>query len=345
MPGIVNSLNIPGACILLVLILVVTSARPDQRMPNNKLATYSPGQMHLYRSLGQTVSLQQQKSNERSESETVIRESTDLVTFLVTVTDPYNRLVTGLDKQHFLVYEDKVRQKIDYFSDEDLPISIGVIFDVSGSMKGKIDRAREALKAFIETSHHDDDFLLVGFNQRAQLLAEFSDGDSVANKLILIDPRGQTAIYDAVYLGVEKVKEGRHSKRALLVISDGQDNSSRYSWGELRKLVKESDVQIYCIGVVELGWRSEMIDIYGQATLEEIARVTGGKAFFPRTAAELEDITTRIALVLRHQYSLGYTPTNEQRNNKWRKIKVRLKPPRGLPPLTVRAKEDYYAAP
>jgi Ca-activated chloride channel family protein len=345
MPGIVNSLNLPGACILLILILVVSSAQPDQQLQNNKLATYSPGQMRLSHSLGQTVPLQQQKSDERSESEMVIRENTDLVTFLVTVTDPYNRPVTGLDKQHFLVYEDKVRQKIDYFSSEDLPISIGVIFDVSGSMKGKINRAREALKAFIETSHHDDDFFLVGFNQRAQLMAEFSDGDSVANKLILINPRGQTALYDAVYLGVEKVKEGRHSKRALLVISDGQDNSSRYSWGELRKLVKESDVQIYCIGVVELGWGSEMTDLYGQAILEEIARVTGGKAFFPRTAIELEDIMTRIALVLRHQYSLGYIPTNERRNNKWRKIKVRLKPPRGLPHLTVRAKEGYYAAP
>jgi Ca-activated chloride channel family protein len=287
----------------------------------------------------------QKKTNKKSENEPVIRENTDLVTFMVTVTDPYNRLVTGLDKQHFHIYEDKVRQKIDYFSDADLPVSIGVIFDVSGSMKGKIDRAREALIAFIETSHNDDDFFLVGFNQRAQLLAEFSDGESVANALNLIIPRGQTALYDAVYLGVEKVKQGRHHKRALLVISDGQDNSSRYSWGELRKLVKESDVQIFCIGMIELGWKDEMMELYGQALLEEIARVTGGNAFFPRSAAELEDITTRIALVLRHQYSIGYIPTNEKRNNQWRKIKVRLNPPRGLPDLTVHAKEGYYATP
>jgi Ca-activated chloride channel family protein len=213
-------------------------------------------------------------------------------------------------------------------------------------MKEKIGRAREALKAFIETSHNDDDFFLIGFNQRADLLAEFSDGDTIANKLTLVDPRGQTALYDAVYLGAENVKEGRHSKRALLVISDGQDNSSRYSYHELRKLLKESNVQVYCVGMVELGWSAnETLDLQGQSILEEIAQATGGKAFFPRSPAELEDITTRIALVLRHQYSLGYIPANERRDGKWRRIKVRLKPPRGLPHLTVRAKEGYYAVP
>jgi Ca-activated chloride channel family protein len=309
-------------------------------------ATDSPAQAAYDRPLAQEPSQQPQKGNERSNDEMVIRENTDLVTLTVSVTDPYDRLVAGLDKGHFLVYEDKVRQKIDFFSSEDAPVNLGLILDVSGSMKEKIGRAREALKAFIETSHYDDDFFLIGFNQRAQLLADFSDGDTIANKLTLIDPRGRTALYDAVYLGAEKVKEGRHSKLALLVISDGQDNSSRYSYGELRKLLKESDVQIYCVGMAELGWSAnQSLDLQGQAILEEIAQATGGRAFFPRSPAELEDITTRIALALRHQYSLGYIPANEQRDSKWRKIKVRVKPPRGLPHLTVRAKEGYYATP
>ncbi len=275
-----------------------------------------------------------------------VKLDTELVSLTVTVTDPYNRLVTGLDRQHFEVYEDKVRQSIEFFNDDDVPVSMGIVFDVSGSMKGKLDRARDALKAFIQTSHNDDDFFLVGFNQRATLLSEFSDGDTLSNKLTLVDPRGQTALYDASYLGIEKVKQGRHTKRALLLISDGQDNSSRYTYGELRKLLKEAGVQIYCIGIVEMGGGSGgTLDLQGQAILEEIAQVTGGKAFFPRSGAELEDATTRIALELRHQYSIGYIPTNEKRDGQWHKIKVQVKPPRGLPSLKVQHKEGYYAVP
>jgi Ca-activated chloride channel homolog len=272
--------------------------------------------------------------------------TTEVVTFTVTVTDPNNRLVTGLDRRHFEVYEDKVKQNIEYFSDEDAPLSVGIVFDVSGSMKGKIDRARDALKAFIQTSHNDDDFFLITFNQRAELIAEFADGQTLLNKLTLVDPRGQTALYDAAYLGIEKVKQGRHNKRAILLISDGQDNSSRYTYGELRKLLKEANVQIYSLGIVELaGGSGSTLDTGGQAILEEISQTTGGKAFFPRSGAELEDATTRIALELRHQYSLGYVPNNEQQKGEWRKIRVRVNPPRGLPTLSVRAKEGYFASP
>jgi Ca-activated chloride channel homolog len=276
----------------------------------------------------------------------VSKITTEVVTLSVTVTDQYNRLVTGLDKGHFEVFEDKVKQEIRYFRDEDVPVSVGIVFDVSGSMKGKLDRARDALKAFVQTSHDQDDFFLVGFNQRANLLSEFVDGDALIAKLTLVDPKGQTALYDASYLAVEKVKAGRHQKRAMLLISDGQDNSSRYTYGELRKLLKEANVQIYCLGIVEMGGASgSSLDLQGQSILEEIAQVTGGKAFFPRSAAELEDATTRIALELRHQYSIGYEPTNVARDGKWRKINVKVKPPRGLPSLSVRSKEGYYAVP
>lgn len=273
-----------------------------------------------------------------------IKIPTNLVSLTVTVTDAYNRLVTGLDKQHFEVFEDKVKQDISFFNDDDAPVSMGIVFDVSGSMKGKLDRARDALKAFIQTSHSDDDFFLVGFNQRANLLAEFTDGDTLSNKLTLVDPKGQTALYDAAYLGIEKVKQGRHNRHAMLLISDGQDNSSRYTYGELRKLLKEAGVQIYCIGIVEMGGGAGgTLDMQGQAILEEISQVTGGKAFFPRSAAELEDATTRIALELRHQYSIGYDPTNVKRDGQWHKIKVNVKGPKGLSNLRVQHKEGYYA--
>lgn len=275
-----------------------------------------------------------------------LRFKTDVVTLSVTVTDPYNRLVTGLDRQHFEVFEDKVKQNIAFFRDEDVPVSVGIVFDVSGSMKGKLDRAREALRAFIQTCHDQDDFFLVGFNQRASLVAEFTDGDTLSNKLTLIDPKGQTALYDASYLAIEKVKQGRHTKRAILLISDGQDNSSRYTYGELRKLLKEANVQIYSIGIVEMGGGAGgTLDMQGQGILEEISQTTGGKAFFPRSPAELEDATTRIALELRHQYSIGYEPSNEKRDGKWRKISIKVSPPRGFSKLNVRSKEGYYAIP
>jgi Ca-activated chloride channel homolog len=270
--------------------------------------------------------------------------NTEVVSMTVAVTDSFNRLVMGLDRRNFEIYEDKVKQEISFFSADDSPVNMGIVFDVSGSMKGKLDRAREALKAFIQTSHSDDDFFLVGFNQRANLLAEFTNGDALANKLTLIDPGGQTAIYDATYLGIEKVKQGRHSRNAMLLISDGQDNSSRYTYGELRKLLKEAGVQIYCIGIVEMGGGAGgTLDMQGQAILEEIAQTTGGKAFFPKSGAELEEITTRIALELRHQYSIGYIPTNVKHDGQWRKVKVNVKPPRGWSNLKAQYKEGYYA--
>jgi len=286
------------------------------------------------------------QSPQKQQGDDRIKLDTDLVSLTVTVTDPYNRLVTGLEQKNFEVFEDKVKQKIEHFKDDDVPVSVGIAFDISGSMKGKLDRARDALKAFVDTSHSDDDFFLIAFNQRTNLISEFSDGATLLNKLTLIDAKGQTALYDASYLGIEKVKQGRHDKRAILLISDGQDNSSRYTYTELRKLLKEAGVQIYCIGIVEMGGGAgSSLDMQGQGMLEEIAQSTGGKAFFPRSAAELEDATTRIALELRHQYSLSYMPTNEKRDSQWHKIKIKVTPPRGLPPLNVRHKDGYYALP
>lgn len=288
----------------------------------------------------------QQQGPDTDQDKNVIRQRTSLVVVNVSVTDKQFRQISGLNKEHFEIFEDKVRQEIEFFSDEDKPASVGIIFDLSGSMNNKMSRARDAIKAFIDTCHDKDDFFLVGFNERASLLAELSDGRSVLDKLSLAEPRGQTALYDAAYLGVEKVKEGRHDKRAILIVSDGQDNASRYNYGELKKLLKEADVQVYCIGILEDGVDAgSVLDRQGQLILEELSRTTGGMAFFPSSYSELEDSVTRIALTLRHQYSIGYVPFNEQRDGKWRKIKVRINAPKGLPSLIVRSKEGYYATP
>jgi Ca-activated chloride channel homolog len=268
----------------------------------------------------------------------------DLVVLNVTLTDIYNRYVTGLNKDAFTVLDDKEPQKITFFSDEDVPISLGVIFDVSGSMSGdKISKAREALRHFVDTSHNNDEYFLIGFNSRAQLLMDRTrDSDAMLDKLTFVETKGQTALYDACYLGVERVTRGVHPKRALLVISDGQDNNSRYTFSELRKMLKETDVLIYAIGIIDKGGTSDL-DMSGQAILDELASVSGGKAFFPNSPAEMNEIFERIAIELRHQYSIGYKPSNFSNDGRWHRIKVKVTPPRGLPHLFVRAKDGYYA--
>jgi Ca-activated chloride channel family protein len=269
---------------------------------------------------------------------------TDLITLTVTVTDTYGRFVTGLGQKAFTVMDDKSQQEITFFSDDDAPVSLGIVFDVSGSMGGdKISRAREALAKFVETSHSRDEYFLIGFNNRAQLLLDHTrDSDALMQKLTFVQTKGQTALYDACYLGVERVTRGAHPKRAILLISDGQDNSSRYTFSELRRLLKESDVIIYAIGIVD-GHDDSQLGFTGRAILEELAGVSGGKAFFPSTSAEMNDTFERIALELRTQYSIGYRPTNFANDGKWHKLKIKVQPPRGFPRLFVRGREGYFA--
>ncbi len=273
--------------------------------------------------------------------------NTDLITLTVTVTDTYGRYVSGLGQKAFTILDEKQPQEITFFSDDDSPVSVGVIFDVSGSMNGdKIKNAREALSKFIQTSHNSDEYFLIAFNSRAQLLLDRTrDGNAVLDKLTFVQTKSNTALYDACYLGVEKVQRGLHPKRALLLISDGQDNNSRYTFNELRRLLKESDVVLYSVGILSGGDAGSALGMEGQGILDELSSVSGGKAFFPRSALEMDDIFEQIALELRHQYSIGYKPNNFSNDGKWRKIKVKVTPPRGLPRLFVRSKEGYYAIP
>lgn len=275
-----------------------------------------------------------------------IRVKTDLITLTLTVTDPYNRYVSGLTKNAFVVTDEGQEQEITFFSDSDAPISVGIVFDISGSMSGeKIRKARTALERFISTSHPSDEYFLIAFNNRAQLLMDRTrDGEAVLRKLTMVEPKNNTALYDAVYLGVERVTRGSHQKRALLIISDGQDNNSRYNFKEVQRLMKESDVVAYAVGIEDKG-DAGPLGLQGQAFLDEITSVTGGKAFYPQSDVEMDEIFERIALELRHQYSIGYTPKDFKPDGKWRRVKVKVKPPRGLPRLTVRGRDGYYATP
>jgi Ca-activated chloride channel family protein len=317
-----------------------TPERIIETVPVNPVAPPAPAN-------GQPSPATQQKSPNDFFGQGPVITNTDLITVTVTVTDTYGRYVSGLGKGAFTILDEKKPQEITYFSDDDSPVSVGVIFDVSGSMGGdKIKRARDALSKFIQTSHNMDEYFLIAFNSRAQLLLDKTrDGNQVLDKLTFVQTRNNTALYDACYLGVEKVQRGAHPKRALLLISDGQDNNSRYTFGELRRLLKESDVTLYGIGILSGSDAGSSMGMEGQSILDELASVSGGKAFFPRSNAEMDDIFEQIALELRHQYSIGYKPVNFANDGRWHKIKVRVTPPRGLPRLFVRAKEGYYAVP
>jgi Ca-activated chloride channel family protein len=270
-----------------------------------------------------------------------------LVTLTLTVTDLYGRFVSGLNKSAFTVFDNNQEQEITFFSDADAPASIGILFDVSDSMSGeKIGKARKALEKFINTSHPADEYFLIGFNSRAQLLLDRTrDGDAVLQKLTLVKPKDNTALYDACYLGVERVTRGTRQKKAMLIISDGQDNASRYNFGEVRRLLKESDVTVYAVGIMDGRDAGSTMGMQGQAFLDELTSVTGGKAFYPQTDVELDEIFERLALELRHQYSIGFTPKDFTPDGKWHKTKVKVKPPRGISRLTVRTRDGYYASP
>lgn len=279
--------------------------------------------------------------NEHDNSKLVIKLSTNIVSFNVTVTDPYGRYVTGLSKEHFEVYDNKVPQKIDYFTNKDVPLSVGIIFDISSSMKGKLKGSFNALHKFCENSHLLDEYFLVTFENTAKLSQDFtSDPSNIINSLALVETKGQTALYDATYIGVEKIRTSKHSRKALLLISDGQDNSSYYSLKELREMLKETDVQIYAIGISNVFSGSDL-DVQGQVILEELTRLTGGRAFFPNKETELNEVVNRIGLELRHQYSIAYEPTSTDKH--WHKIQVKVKSPKGMPSLSVRAREGYFA--
>jgi len=272
-----------------------------------------------------------------------IQVDVDLVLVPVTVTDDWNRIVTGLEKENFTIMEGNTPQQVKAFSNEDAPLSLGVIFDMSGSMSDKIEKAREAVVEFMKTANPQDEFFMITFNDRPMLRADFTKSvEEVQGKLIFTVPEGRTALLDAIYMGISKMKDAHNTKKALLIISDGGDNHSRYTEREIRSLVKEADVQLYSIGV----FTSEAVqpeEIAGPALLTDISEVTGGRMFTINNPNELADVATKIGIELRNQYVLGYRPTNKAKDGHWRKIKVKLIPPKGLPHLNVYARTGYYA--
>jgi Ca-activated chloride channel family protein len=256
-----------------------------------------------------------------------IRLEAKLVSISVSVADRFGRFVTGLSKDDFEVVDDGVKQEIAVFADEDAPVSMGIVYDVSGSMKDLTNRSFAALRRFFETSHEDDEFFVIAFNRKPQLVHDFTPSpNEILNRVVFIKAKGMTALYDATYLAVEKARQGRHPKKALLIISDGQENSSRYSGPELRRLLEEAEVQIYAVGEGSLGWMADL---------------TGGRAYSTWEFDKMRDIYTQIAVFLRRQYVIGFYPTDSGSAQREHNVRIQIKAPKGLGRLHLSYKKSY----
>jgi Ca-activated chloride channel homolog len=261
--------------------------------------------------------------------------NTKLVNLTVSVNDKLGRFVAGLTKEDFEIFDDNVRQDVAFFSDDDAPISLGIVYDVSGSMGNFSSRSLAMLRYFFDNSHTEDEFYVYAFNNRVQLVQDFTSlPETLLNRVTFIKAKGSTALFDATYAAVEKVREGRHHKKVILIFSDGEENSSRYSGKELQNLLKENDVQIYAIGMSEIS--------SGAGTLKFIAEPTGGQALFPFDYASAEVVYTRLALMLRRQYVIGFYPSNVTSGTAWHKLNVQIKAPKQLGKLKLSYKNGYW---
>lgn len=254
----------------------------------------------------------------------------DLVLMYTTVFDKAGHFVSGLKQENFKIYEDSVQQTILSFSQEDVPVSMGILLDLSGSMRGKIEHVNKAALAFIQASNPQDQVFLIGFNEEVELLQDFtSDIDEITDALENTVVMGSTAIYDAVYLGVQKAHTGSKPKKAIVLITDGVDRESYYSLDQLVSKVQESDVQVFVVGFLDPIKKKGLFPAWSKSAPEKardaltrIAEETGGKAFFPNDVSEIHSIVSEIANELRNQYSIGYFSSNGARDGSFRRVRI-----------------------
>jgi Ca-activated chloride channel family protein len=274
-----------------------------------------------------------------------IQVNVEMVLVNVTVTDLQDRPVTGLQRDHFQVFENGVEQEVLTFSHEDAPISIGLLFDMSASMADKVDKARRAALQILKTANPQDDFFLVSFGNRAELTSPFtSNVEELQRQMMSVAPKGRTALLDAISLGMDQMKNARNRKRALVVISDGGDNHSRNDESRVRSALKEADCQLYAMGIFdERDMKRTREERMGPTLLSEFAELTGGRVFPVSSLDELPDVAAKISMELRDRYVLGYKPSGRH-DGAWRTIKVKVAAPASVPPLRIFARGGYYAA-
>jgi len=290
------------------------------------------------------------RQGEQEQGQYRIGVRVDLVQVYTSVTDKNGHFVSGLKKENFSVYEDGVKQEIAAFSQEDVPVTIGFAIDTSGSMRNKFATVSKAALSFIRASNPQDQIFLIGFSEEVELLEDFTnDVDLIADQLENTVVAGGTALYDAIYLGVQKAQTGMHQKKALIVFSDGEDRDSYYKLEELAAKVQESDVQVYCIGFLNpipekglFGRWSKSVPEKARDALQAIADETGAKAFFPKDLSEINAIVSEIAHELRNQYGIGYISSNTARDGSWRRIRIAVDS--GAPAGShVRHRRGYFA--
>lgn len=275
-----------------------------------------------------------------------LRIDTNLVLIPVTVTTPMNQFVTGMDKENFRLFEDKVEQEVSYFASFDAPLSVGLVFDASGSMGQKLAKSRQAASQFFKTANPEDEFFLIQFNDRPQMVVDYTrDTEEIMTRLTFTQAKGRTSLLDGMYQALLHLRKGKNPRKAILVISDGGDNSSRYTESEVRNLLKEADAQLYAIGIFEpISARGRTAEeLSGPGLLNDMAEMTGGRHFPVENLNDLPDIAARIGMELRNQYVLGYISKNQNRDGKYRRVQVRLNQPRSLPPLRALHRQGYYA--
>jgi Ca-activated chloride channel homolog len=308
------------------------AARPQETMPPSE----------------DSVSRRPPRADTQSPNESTygLRVESTLVVIPVTVTDSSNRFVLGLEKDNFTLKEDGVEQKITQFAGEDAPLSVGLLVDTSGSMGAKLDTSRAAVAEFLKTMNKQDEAFLIEFSDRAELVKEFStDTAAIQSKLVNIESKGLTALLDSISNGLDEMKKAKNARKALIIISDGGDNNSRYTPDQIKQLVREADVQVYSMGVFEpfplLGLSAA--ELSGPKLLSALSSQTGGRAFAASADRDLPSIAARIGIELRNQYVLAYAPSNHAKDGKYRRVEVQLKAPPGLPALKTRWRLGYYA--
>ena len=280
-------------------------------------------------------------SHSRLES---IRISADLVLVPVTVTDSLNRPQTDLVRDNFTVYEGNQAQQIRYFSNEDSPISVGLILDVSSSMQDKIDTERAAVEQFFNNANPEDDYFAITFNNRPRVLSDVAQSiTGIETELGLVKPSGSTALLDAIYLGLSKLRDAHYSRRALVIISDGGDNSSRYKLREIKSLIAESDVMVYAIGIFGTSPFKSFEEAMGGRWLSGMTDVTGGKTTTIQNVSRLPEECALLSRELRNQYLIGYRPSDRAADGKWRKIKVTVSRPTDTDQLRPYYRRGYFA--
>jgi len=262
-----------------------------------------------------------------------IHMDVNLVLIPVTVTDSYERLVLGLQRADFRLYEEGVEQKVTQFFSEEAPISVGIVFDASASMRRKMEESQKAVTEFLRMCLPGDEFFLLKFSDQPESVNGFTtDIEEIERSLPTIQPKGWTSLYDAIYLSMNRIKRATYSRKVLLVVSDGGDNNSRYTEREIKDLVKEADVRIFAISIFD---RSP--------SLEAIAEESGGRSYRVRKLEDLPGLAADIGAELHSQYVLGFSLADRVNDGKYRKIRVEVTQPAGPARLRASWKRGYYS--